>query len=71
MSSSLDGTAMATATLYVRNKVTPDDFSPIVGVINWILLVCTVLSVCTRLSMKIVVSRELSRDDFVISGAMA
>ena len=53
-----------------RSKVTPNDFSPVVGVINWVMMVSTVLTGLTRIGMKLVVSRELNNDDFVISFAV-
>ena len=56
--------------LYAKSVVTSRDFSPVVGVVNWIMMVTTVLSVCTRISMKLFVSRQLNNDDFVISCAM-
>ncbi|MCJ1249816.1 hypothetical protein MMC30_007042 [Trapelia coarctata] len=54
-----------------RGVVTPDDYSPIVGVVAWILLASTVLSVCVRLSMKFFVIHELNMDDLIIVCAMA
>ncbi|CAG8976643.1 hypothetical protein HYALB_00002159 [Hymenoscyphus albidus] len=50
--------------------VTSDDYSPAVGVINWIMMCSTVLSVCAQLGMKLFVTRELNLDNLVISLAM-
>jgi len=54
---------------YARSVVTADDFSPAVGVVNLFMMVFTILTTCTRICMKMVVSRALNRDDFIISCA--
>jgi hypothetical protein len=61
---------MMASILDARSMVTSNDFSPVVGVINWVMMVSTVLSGLTRIGMKLVVSRELNNDDFVISLAV-
>jgi hypothetical protein len=56
--------------LYAKSVVTSRNFSPVVGVINLIMMVSTVLSVSARIGMKLFVTRELNNDDFVISCAL-
>ena len=58
------------ATLVAREPVTPDNYSPIISIVNLILLITTVLSVCAKVAMKVFVLRKFNRDDGALIVAM-
>lgn len=53
-----------------REIVTADDYSPIVSILTWILLVSMVLSVCVKVALKLLISRMFNTDDGVLILAM-
>lgn len=53
-----------------REAITPDNHSPIVNIVTWILLVTMVLAVCTKVAMKIVGRRTFDIDDSFLVAAM-
>lgn len=58
------------ASLLPREAITPDNFSPVVNIVTWILLASMVLAVCTKVAMKVVGRRTFNTDDSILVAAM-
>ena len=58
------------ASLLSREAITPDNYSPVVNIVTWILLASMVLAVCTKVSMKVVGRRTFNTDDSILVAAM-
>lgn len=50
-------------TLVLREIVTPDNFSPIVSIVTWILLGTMVLSICLRVTLNMFIAQAFKGDD--------
>ena len=58
------------ATVMPRETITSDNYSPIVNILTWILLVAMFLSVCSKVAIKVITCRTFNVDDGVLVGAM-
>ena len=58
------------ATFFPREAITPDNYSPVVNIVTWILLVSMVLAVCTKVAMKIIGRHTFNIDDSILVAAM-
>lgn len=59
------------ATLFSREPITADDYSPVISVVTWVLLVSMMLVVCMKVGMQLLVSRRFAPDNGVVMLAMA
>ena len=58
------------AALFSRDAITPDNYSPVVNIVTWILLVSMVLAVCAKVAMKIIGRHSFNIDDSMLVAAM-
>ena len=58
------------AGLFSRDAITSDNYSPVVNIVTWILLVSMVLAVCAKVAMKIIGRRSFDIDDSMLVAAM-
>lgn len=58
------------AGLLSRDAITSDNYSPVVNIVTWILLVSMVLAVCAKVAMKIIGRRSFNIDDSMLVAAM-
>lgn len=56
--------------LYARERVTEDNFSPVLVILTWILLCTSILSVTVKLWLKVGTSKRLNKDDGVLIAAL-
>lgn len=61
---------MATVIPRTRAQIGDYDYSPVVNIITWILLVAMVLSVCSKVAIKIITCRTFNMDNVVLILAM-
>lgn len=53
-----------------REAVNSGNYTPIVNIVTWILLVSMVFAVCTKVAMKIIGRRTFNIDDSILVAAM-
>lgn len=58
------------ATFVPREAIGPDNYSPVVNIVTWILLVSMVLAVCTKVAMKVIGRHTFNIDDSILVAAM-
>ena len=58
------------AAFFPRHIVTPEDTSPIVSVVTWVLLVATILGVSSKVALRGLTSRTFNIDDMALVAAM-
>lgn len=58
------------ASFDIRDTITESNYGPILSIISWILMVVMILSVGTKIAMKIITSHSFSLDDGVLLLAM-
>lgn len=56
--------------LLSRDEITPNNYSPVVSIVTWILLISMALSVCTKIAIKAIASHSFDADDAVLFAAM-
>ncbi|KAL9620523.1 MAG: hypothetical protein Q9160_004992 [Pyrenula sp. 1 TL-2023] len=56
--------------VYARERVTEDNFSPVLVILTWILLCTSILSVTVKLWLKVGTSKRLNKDDGVLIAAL-
>ena len=58
------------ASFDIRDTITGSNYGPILSIISWILMVVMILSVGTKIAMKILSSHSFGLDDSVLLLAM-
>lgn len=58
------------ATMISRAQIGDNDYSPVVNILTWILLVAMILSVCSKVAIKVITCRTFDMDDAVLVLAM-
>lgn len=58
------------AELVLRETVTADNYSPIVGIITWILLGTMVLGICLRVTLNAFIAQTFKGDDHMLIVAL-
>ena len=58
------------AAFFPREAITSDNYSPVVNIVTWILLVSMVLAVCTKVAMKVIGRHTFNVDDSMLVAAM-
>lgn len=58
------------AVLSPREAISSDNYSPVVNIVTWILLVSMVLAVCTKVAMKVIGRHSFNMDDAMLVAAM-
>ncbi len=58
------------AAFFPREAIASDNYSPVVNIVTWILLVSMVLAVCTKVAMKVIGRHTFNVDDSMLVAAM-
>ena len=58
------------ATVFPREPITHDDYSPIVNIVTWVLLASMILAVCAKVAIKVIANHSFNADDATLTAAM-
>lgn len=56
--------------IFVRTFASTADYSPIANIVNWVLVVAIVLSVCSKVAIRYLTTSRLNVDDGILTLAM-
>ncbi len=56
--------------LFNREAITDDNYSLLVNIITWALMVSMILSVCTKVAMKAIAYHSFNTDDVFLTAAI-